>query len=119
MCWNCKEGFVIEEGSNRHTLVASWKLEFQIEIVNHKKIFTPMTPKAGHLFEINRQFVLEFCGLGKGYATAKKFTSIVNLNAPVTSQSCAEHIRSMSAVTQQLLEQDLKDDALNTARFPA
>lgn len=53
------------------------------------------------------------------YATAKKFTSIMNLNAPVTSQSCAENICSMLAVTQQLLEQDLKDDALSTTKFPA
>ena len=76
-----------------------------------------MTPKTGHFFEINRLFVLAFSGLGKGYATVKNVTSIVNLNAPVTSQSLSENIRTMSVVTEELLEQGLKDEALSTTKF--
>lgn len=41
----------------------------------------------------------------------------MDLNAPVTSQSCAQHTRFIIAVTEELSGENVKEKTLNTKNF--
>lgn len=73
----------------------------------------PMTPKKSKTFEINRQFVLAFRAIGRGYSAAAKFTSIMNLNKPISKNSWPHHTKAISEKTEILLEKNLQQESLN------
>ena len=55
--------------------------------------------------------------IGKGYSAAKKFTNLMNLHTPISSQCWRKHTKALSDVTEVLLEKILQIEALNCKRF--
>ena len=51
------------------------------------KPFIDMTRKSGQFYKINRVFMLACRLIGRGYSTATKITSVLNLDGPVSKKS--------------------------------
>lgn len=75
------------------------------------------THKNNRYFDINRTMVLAFRLIGRGYSAAVKFTSILNLPNPVKRGPWSEHTKAISEVAMELLQEELKNAALELKKY--
>ena len=89
-----------------------WNLECLSKECKSKHVLErPITPKNGHYFQVNRAFVLALRSVGRGHSSAKKITSILNLNKPINSNHWKKHSTVISEKCEDLMEQNLKKEA--------
>lgn len=81
---------VIEEDSAMHVLVVLWKLKCTNEHCKSERNTILPNDTQKQVISLKLVVDLSFRALVKGYAAAKCFTSIMNLNVPITCQSWAE-----------------------------
>ena len=82
--------------------------------------YRQITSKRSPFFEINRASVLAFCligKIGKGHSGAKKVASILNIDKPINPHSWKSHTESVSLQCEKLLDEKLKEEALNAKLY--
>ena len=55
--------------------------------------------------------------IGKGHSGAKKVASILNIDKPIKSHSWKSHTESVSLQCEKLLDEKLKEEALNAKLY--
>ena len=95
-----------------------WKFECETDSCESNKLtYRPITPKRSHFFEINRAAVLAFYLIGKGHSGAKKVACILNIDKPINLHSWNSHTESISLQCEKLLDETLKEEALNAKLY--
>ena len=103
---------------NSHDFGRMWKFECETDNCESNKLtYKPITSKRSHFFEINLAAVLGFCLIGKDHSRAKKVGSILNIDKPINPHSWKSHTESVSLQCEKLLDEKLKEEALNAKLY--
>ena len=119
VCKNCGGQLeIVEKTSASVSLGKVWQFSCTITACDTSKSDgTVMTPKNGRYFEINRMLVLAMRSIGKGHFAAKKILRLMNLQPPVHPTCWRRYTKVLTDVTEELLENNLKEEAFNVKRY--
>ena len=119
VCKHCGAKLLLcEDVVSSHSFGRMWKFECETDSCESNKLtYRSITPKRSHFFEINRAAVLVFRLIGKGHSGAKKVASILNIDKPINLHSRKRHTESISLQCEKLLDEKLKEEALNAKLY--
>ena len=76
-----------------------------------------MSKKNGRFFEHNRQFVLACRLLGRGHSAAKKITSILNMNKPISKVAWKKHMKAITEAAINVSNTSMNNAALEAEEY--
>ena len=76
-----------------------------------------MTRKSGQFYEINRAFTSACRLIGRGYSTATKITSVLNLDRSVSKKSQKKHTLSLTSFAEQQATQSMNKASIEAKEY--
>ena len=73
-----------------------------------------LSPKEGHIYDVNRPIVFSFKAIGKGLTSQERFSALMDMPPPLSKRSYSEHSNAILVAVSKVVDENASAQLLTS-----